>query len=150
MKFILILLFSLSFLFGELKIKDPFPTLTLKDQFDTPTSISQKGSTTLIISFEKAVSEAIKKYLETKPKGFLTQNKIHYISDISTMPSFITSMFALPKMKKLDFKISLLYDKKEGMFINRQKSKVSLFKLKNGRIVEMRFVYVHELDKELL
>ena len=99
MKILLITLLLVSALFAEIKVGDSFPKLTLEDQFSKKTEVTQKGSATLLLSFEKDVSADIKKYIGTKEKGFLEVHNIMYISDISTMPSLITRMFVLPKMK---------------------------------------------------
>ncbi len=149
MKLILTCLLFISTLSAELKVGESFPSLTLVDQFDEKTEIKTKGSTTLLLSFEKDVSAEIKTYFDAKEKGFLTTNNIMYISDISSMPSFITRMFALPKMKKFTFKVSLINDEKEALFIDRKKGKVSVFTLKNNRIQAIKFVAPKGLDSIL-
>lgn len=139
-------LILVSTLFAETKVGDAFPKLTLVDQFDEKTEIKQKGSTTLLLSFEKDVSSDIKKYIATKEKGFLVKNNIMYISDISSMPSLITSWVAIPKMKKFTFKISLIYDEKEALSISRKEKKVTVVTLKNNRIEKILFVKPKALD----
>jgi len=133
-------LLLMSTLFAEIKVGDSFPKLTLQDQFDEKTEVKTKGATTLLLSFEKDVSSEIKKYIATKEKGFLVANNLMYISDISSMPSFITSWIAIPKMKKFTFKISLIYDEKEAESISRQEGKVTVVRLKDNRIEKITFV----------
>jgi len=149
MKILIISLLLISTLFGELKVGKSFPTLTLVDQFDTKTNIQKKGSTTLLLSFEKAVSSSIKKYIDTKEKDFLIKNNIMYISDISSMPSFITSMFAIPKMKKFAFKIALIHDEKEALFLDRKEGKVTVVTVKDNIVKRLNFVNAKDLDKVL-
>lgn len=72
-----------------------------------------------------------------------------YISDISSMPSLITRLFALPKMKKFTFKVALIYDEKEAEFIDRKKGNVSVVTLKNNRIQAIKFVDPKALDSIL-
>ena len=72
-----------------------------------------------------------------------------YISDISTMPSFVTRMFAIPKMKKFWFKVSLIYDEEEAKDISRQKGKVTVIRLKDNRIQKIDFVKAKDLDSIL-
>ena len=139
-------LLLMSTLFAEIKVGEAFPKLTLVDQFDEKTEVKQKGSTTLLLSFEKDVSSDIKKYIATKEKGFLVKNNIMYISDISSMPSLITSWVAIPKMKKFTFKISLIYDEKEASSISRKEKKVTVVTLKNNRIEKILFVKPEALD----
>ena len=99
MKILITAFLLISTLFAELHVGEPFPKLTLVDQFDTKTEVPTTGKATLIFSFEKDVSSEIKTYLDTKEKDFLKLNNVMYISDISGMPSLITSWFAIPKMK---------------------------------------------------
>ena len=149
MKILMTTLLLMSTLFAEIKVGEAFPKLTLVDQFDEKTEVKTKGSTTLLLSFEKDVSSDIKKYIATKEKGFLVANNIMYISDISSMPSFITSMFAVPKMKKFTFKVSLIYDEKEASSISREKGKATLVRLKDNRIQKVTFIAPKELDSML-
>lgn len=149
MKILITTLVLMSTLFAEIKIGEFFPKLTLVDQFNKKTEVKKKGSTTLLLSFEKDVSAEIKRYLGAKEKGFLVENDMMYISDISSMPSFITRMFALPKMKKFTFKVSLIYDEKEATSINRQKGKVTVVRLKDNRIQKVTFIVPKELGSVL-
>lgn len=146
MKLLITCLLFISTLSAELKVGESFPTLTLVDQFNEKTEVRTKGSSTLLLSFEKDVSAEIKTYLDAKEKDFLSTNNIMYISDISSMPSLITRMFALPKMKKFTFKVALIYDEKEAKFIDRKKGKVSVFTLKNNHIKTIKFVDPKDLD----
>ena len=149
MKILITSLVLMSTLFAEIKVGETFPTLTLVDQFDKKTEIKTKGSTTLLLSFEKDVSSSIKKYIDAKEKDFLTKNNIMYISDISSMPSFITSWIAIPKMKKFTFNISLINDEKEALFIDRKEGKVTVVTLKNNIVKTLNFAKAKDLDKFL-
>ncbi len=149
MKILITAFLLISTLFAELHVGETFPKLTLVDQFDAKTKVPTTGSTTLIFSFEKDVSSGIKTYLDRKEKDFLTLNNVMYISDISSMPSFITSWFAIPKMKKFTFKVSLIYDEKEGIFIDRKKGKVTVITVKDNTIRSIEFVEAKNLDKVL-
>lgn len=149
MKILITCLLLISTLFAEQKVGDSFPKLTLVDQFNEKIKIKTNGSTTLLLSFEKDVSAKIKTYLATKEKDFLAAKNVMYISDISSMPSFITRMFALPKMKKFTFKVALIYDEKEALFIDRKKGKVSVIILQDNRIESIKFVDAKDLDSSL-
>ncbi len=149
MKIFIAAFLIISTLSADLRVGESFPKLTLVDQFDTKTEIQTTGTTTLIISFEKDVSSEIKSYLDTKEKDFLTHNHMMYISDISGMPSLITSWFAIPKMKKFTFKVSLINDEKEGILIDRKEGKVTVITLKDNTITSIEFVEAKALDSVL-
>jgi hypothetical protein len=140
MKILFATLLLISTLFADLKVGDTFPTLTLVDQFDEKVELPKEGSLKLLLSFEKDVSAGIKTFLEGKEKNFLTDNNIVYISDISKMPSFITKWFALPKMKKFDFKVALIYDEEAGDELNAEEGKVSVISLQDNKITAIEFV----------
>jgi len=149
MKIFIAAFLLISTLSADLHVGENFPKLTLVDQFDAKTKVPTTGKATLIFSFEKDVSSEIKTYLDTKEKDFLSLNNVMYISDISGMPSLITSWVAIPKMKKFTFKVSLILDEKEGKFIDRKEGKVTVITLKNNTITSIEFVEAKALDKVL-
>jgi len=148
-KIIIISLLLGTALFAKIKVGENFPTLTLVDQFNTKIEVKKEGTTKLILSFEKDVSSAIKDFLDTKEKNYLANNNIIYISDISSIPSFIVSLFAIPKMKKFDFRIALIYDKKESKVLVREKEKITLVSIKDNNITSIEFVNPTELATKL-
>jgi len=79
----------------------------------------------------------------------LIENNVTYISDISEMPSFVTSWFAIPKMKKFDFKVALIYDEEEGKVLNRQEEKVTVMVLNDNKITSIEFVSAKDLGSVL-
>ena len=149
MKILFVSLLMISSLFAELKVGDSFPSLTLVDQFDEKVELKKEGSLKMIFSFEKDVSAGIKTFLDTQDKNFLVDNNVLYISDISGMPSLITSWFAIPKMKKFDFKVALIYDEDEGKVLNRQDEKVTVIYVKDNKITSIKFVSSKDLATAL-
>jgi len=145
MKILFVTLLLITSLFAELKVGDSFPTLTLVNQFDEKIELKKEGSLKIILSFEKDVSAGIKTFLDTQEKNFLVDNNVVYISDISEMPSLITSWFAIPKMKKFDFKVALIYDEDEGKVLNRQEEKVTVMILNDSNITSIEFVNAKDL-----
>jgi hypothetical protein len=145
MKILFMSLLMISTLFAELKVGDTFPSLTLVDQFDEKIEVKKEGSLKLILSFEKDVSAGIKTFLDTQEKNFLVDNNIIYISDISGMPSFITNWFAIPKMKKFDFKVALINDEDEAKVLNRQEEKVTVLIIHENNITSIKFVNPKDL-----
>lgn len=125
-------------LFADFKVGDTLPAINLPDQFDKELSVEAKD-TLLIMAFEKDISVVVNEYLKTKPGDYLASHHAKYISDISTMPSLITSMFALPKMKKYPFSVMLINDD-FGKGFNRQKGKVTVYILNKHKIKEIRYI----------
>lgn len=61
-----------------------------------------------------------------------------YVADISGMPSFVTKLFALPKMRKYDFPIALSDDEVNTQNWPEKEDTVSVYKLDNLKIVEAK------------
>jgi len=125
-------------LFADFKVGDKLPPITLLDQFDKEHTVGDKD-TLLIMAFEKDISVVVNDYLKTQAGTYLASHHAKYISDISTMPSFITSMFALPKMKKYPFPVMLINDG-FGKQFNRQEGKITVYTLKKHTIKQIRYV----------
>lgn len=129
-------------LFADFKVGDTLPAITLPDQFDKEFTVEAKD-TLLVMAFEKDISVVVNDYLKTQPASFLETHHAKYISDISTMPSFVTSMFALPKMKKYPFSVMLINDD-FGTQFNRMKGKITIYTLKNNKIQSIAFLTPEE------
>lgn len=76
---------------------------------------------------------------------FLKNNKAVFIANISGMPSIITKLFALPKMRKYDHEILLIYDEDDKRFISKEE-KSTLYTLKDGVIKSIDFITKDDLD----
>ncbi len=142
----LLLLVSLLFtgtLWADFKVGDTLPDIMLSNQFDKYMVVDSDDQM-LIMSFEKDVSVGISEYIKSKPGIFLDQHHCKYISDISSMPTIITNMFALPKMRDYPFELMLIYDD-FGKQFNREKEKITVFSIDHGVIKSIRFI----TDKEL-
>jgi hypothetical protein len=147
MRLFIFALLCITTLYSGVKVGDAFPVFHLKDQFGNPVTVPQKGKMVLWLSFEKGVSSEIKTFLDTKPKGYMPKHHIMYISDISPMPSFVTKLFALPKMKKFDFKIALIDEDHIADVIPRKEERVTRIVLDNNKIVKIDYLRAKNLDK---
>jgi hypothetical protein len=134
---ILSLLFTTA-LFAEFKVGEKLPALSLPDQFEKELQVKSTDRV-LIMAFEKDISTAINNYLKAKPANYLDDHHARYISDISAMPSFVTSMFALPKMKKYPFSIMLIRDDLGEQF-SKKKDKITVYKIKNRKVIAIEFI----------
>ena len=134
-------------LFAGFKVGDTFPTLHLSNQFEKQTDVTNK-TRYILMAFEKDVSVETADFFKKQPKGFLEKKDLLYISDISSMPSFITSMFALPKMKKYPFSVLLINDDR-GEEFDKRDGMLTLYTLKHHKIIKIGFLYPKQLEKVL-
>lgn len=123
-------------------------TQQFEDQWEKPVSLNAKKKW-LILSQNKSSGEAVKEaFSELKLKD-LADHQLLYIADISGMPSFISAMFAIPKMQDYTFKIGLIRDEaqlKELQLGDVNKEQVFVVKLNNLEVVSSQSL----ADKEAL
>lgn len=110
----------------------------LSDQFDQPTDINA-ATRWIIFIHEKATSQIFNDKLNLL-KINLDEKPVLYVSDISKMPSMITKWIAIPRMKKLGYKMAL--DREGNITKNwpRQKESVTILEVKNQAIVSSNFL----------
>ena len=134
-------------LFAGFKVGDTFPALHLSDQFEKQTDVTNQ-TRYILMAFEKDVSVETANFFKKQPKGFLEKKHLLYISDISSMPSFITSMFALPKMKKYPFSVLLINDDR-GKVFDKKEGLLTRYTLKHHKITAIDFLSPKQLGTDL-
>ena len=118
------------------------PVLSLKDQHDKPVAIPA-DTRWVLFSAEKPVSDMVGGVLSAEPAGVMGRLHLVYVVDISSMPGMITSMFALPKLRKLPYSIALVRetaDVAQVADLPRQPGAATLLRLDNGRIAQVTAV----------
>ncbi len=93
---------SLSFAF---EVGSNFPEAVFENQHAEAVKVSSETKWLVFVA-DKDISKVVTEYLN-ESKFNLDSAKVIYISDISAMPSLITKMVALPKMRKYSFKLAL-------------------------------------------
>ncbi len=143
MKILMIITCTAILLIGDvLKIGDTLKPLSLPDQFDTIHTINTNDCEVFLVSFSKDTSSKVNDFLEKKENDFLEKNKIVYISDIHSMPSFVTSLFALPKMRDYKYKLMLMYE--ENTIFPQSDEALSVIKFKNNKVNSIEFISKEE------
>jgi len=90
---------------------DKLKSFNYEDQFEKEIHIPQ-STRLVILSYEKETGAVINELLNEQSPAYLHDHNALYIADISGMPSLITFMFALPKMKKYKYRIHLNYEER--------------------------------------
>lgn len=96
------LMTSLSFAF---EVGSSLPEAVFENQHAEAVKVSSETKWLVFVA-DKGISKIVTEYLN-ESKFNLESAKVIYISDISAMPSLITNMVALPKMRKYGFKLAL-------------------------------------------
>lgn len=142
-KTLLIFIFTAVLGFSSiLKIGDRLIPFNLPDQFKKVHTISSDKYKIFLVSFSKATSQKVDAFLKKQKNGFLKKNKIAYLSDIHGMPSFITSLFALPKMRKYKYTLMLMY--KKNTIFPQQDDALSVIRFKNNKVNSIEFIKENE------
>lgn len=144
-RIIFLALFTTYLFSNNFKLNKEITNFTLSDQFDKIHTVSSDVKT-IIISFEKETGADINEFLSTKEANFLEKNNAIFIANISGMPSIISSMFALPKMRKYKHNILLIYDDDDKRFIQKDDYS-TLYKLENGVIKSISYIKKEDLEK---
>lgn len=126
-------LFSNSF-----NVNSNIGSFKLTDQFEKVQTVNSDVKT-IIFSAEKDTSAALNEFLSSKEKGFLEKNNAVFIADISGMPSIISYLFALPKMKKYNYNV-LLIEKEGDTRFAKQAEKLTVYKLENGVVKSVEYI----------
>lgn len=144
-KLIIFVLFTTYLFSNTFEVNKKIDNFSLVDQFDKKHTV-KNDIKIIIVSFEKGTGADINEFLSKKPSDFLVTNQAVFIADISGMPSIITSMFALPKMRKYKHTILLIYDEEDKRFIQKD-DYLTLYKLENGVIKSISYVKKEDLKK---
>jgi len=134
-----LLLLSFSVFADTLQVGSTLSAIELNTQHGKSVKVANDVKT-LIFSVEKAPSDLINSFLMKQDAKFLANNKAYFIADISRMPSMITKMFAIPKMKKRPYNILLAKNETQVAFIPRKKEFVSVLKIAGGKVTAVEFV----------
>ena len=105
---------------------------------------------TIIISYKKETGKLINKYLISKHPTYLDELNAVFIADINKMPSVITTLFALPKLRKYKHTIYLHYADKFAEYIPAKDEKITVIKIENQKVISIFYITTkNELIKAL-
>ncbi len=141
-KFLFTVLLGLSAIANSLTVGSSLPTLTIKDQFEKD-HVVDASVKTIVFSASKTEGATIKDFLLTKDKDFLAKNNLVYVADITGMPSIITTLFAMPKMKEYPFSVLLVDEANKGLFAVKE-DMISVISLENSKITDIKYVKTAE------
>jgi len=145
---ILMLIFTFTCLFSEIKINDNFHNIKYIDQFDKTHNITDKTKT-LIFSFKKDASHKVNDFLSNKNPNFLSNKNAIYIVNVSSMPTII-KWFVLPLLTNYDFPIISLDDEHLAeKYKNETKvESIMIVMLKKQKVIDIKYINnTNELDK---
>ncbi|QOY52019.1 hypothetical protein [Candidatus Sulfurimonas baltica] len=99
-----------------------------------------KNPKLVIAAFDKETGALVNEYLDTQDAYYLQMNRAIFIADINKMPTVITNMFALPKLRKYKHLIYLHYDEKFGTVVPNKEAKITLLRVEDGKIKNISYI----------
>ena len=146
-KFLLVLSLSIAILSASpLKVGSALNELN-DFKYETPQGKELKvpeQAKLIIIAFEKDTGRLVNEYLGTKEPKYLDKHSSIYIADIHKMPTIITYMFALPKLKKHKHLIYLQYEDEFSTVVPSKEEQVTLLHVKDGKIESISYISTKE------
>lgn len=126
-----------------------FPALTLTDQHGEQATI---GNETRLVLFTRDMdaSKITKTALAEDGEGLLTRAHAVYVSDVTGMPSLITSMFAIPAMKRRPYRMFLDRDGTATADLPSEDGKVTVLHLDDRVVTRVEYVEVEVMLRRAL
>ena len=146
MKIVLtVFVFITQFLFADvISLNSKIDSIELPNQFDEKISLNT-NTKKLIFSFSKDAGIAMQEFLDDKPKDYLSSKGIHYIVDVSKMPSFV-KWFVLPMYKSNPYEVLFLSSNEEATkFYNLKKENMlSIVEIDAGVVKNIQYADIKE------
>jgi hypothetical protein len=115
------------------------PTITVEDQHGKPVRVDA-NTLRLLFTAERGVNDMVSKLLSAQAVGVLERQQAVYVADITAMPSIVTRLFALPKMRELPFSMGLVREAAQVAQvadIPRQPGAATVLRFEEGKLVEI-------------
>lgn len=138
-----------SLIYGELlKVGDTISSFSVSDQFDKIHVVNSKDYKIILVANEKDVAGFLNDYLAVQDRDFLAKNKTAFISNISQMPSFVTKLFALPKMREYKYPLFLIYE--ENKRFTFEDESLTVIKTDNDKIISIEYIKAKEENENAI
>lgn len=142
-----LLLFAFSLLGADM-ITLASPLSRLNDfKYETPQGRQMKvpkGTELVVIAFEKDTGALVNEFLDTQDPFYMPKRRAVFIADINKMPTIITNMFALPKLKKYKHLIYLHYEDQFQNAVPHKEEQITLLRVKDAKIESIAYVSTQE------
>jgi hypothetical protein len=139
MKLFIVVALLVSAVFGsQIKVSDDLKSIKIKDQFEKDMRVLNDTSR-IIVAFSKEKGEEIKSFLDANP-NYLSKNNMLYFADVSAAPSFVTSLFMIPKFKKYPFSMGIITDEDLAATFPKQEGMITVLHLKNAKVNKIEYI----------
>lgn len=137
-----VLTWPLQVLAAELSPGAPAPAWSLQDQHDRP-AVPGPATRWIVFSAEKRVSDMVAAVLTEAGPAALAPLQLYAVADISAMPSLVTRLVALPRLRELPFALALVRDSAQQAQLAdlpRRPGQATVLRLHEGRVAQVHSV----------
>ncbi len=146
-KLVTLFLFAFSLLGADLiTVNSPLNQLN-NFKYETPQGRQMKvpkSTELVVIAFEKDTGALVNEFLNTQDPFYMPKRRAVFIADINKMPTIITNMFALPKLKKYKHLIYLHYEDQFQNALPHKEEQITLLHVKDAKIERVSYVSTQE------
>lgn len=114
------------------------PEMVLKDQHDQRLTVG-RDTRIIFVAAEMAASRMMTKTLGALPATALKERQAVYIADISSMPEPISTIVAMPKMRKLPYQVAVVRHAGEVAHLPRKPGAVTVVRTDGGTVRAVDF-----------
>jgi len=130
-------------------IGDTLPELEFPTQHDEMRPFPGQAHW-ILFTGEKKTAELAQMALQDLTSEQMEALNLVYLMDISPMPSLITRMFMLPKMRELDYPVLLARESGLTDFMPREAGQITVIRLEEGRVASINFLSEAAQLRELI
>lgn len=112
---------------------DALPALKLNDQHEQPYALPAQARV-LVVTADKSSAALAHAALKDIPRAEQERRGIVNVADISGMPSLVSSMIALPKMRDYGYRIMIGSEAEQTAMLPRTPDAVTLIQVEAGRV----------------
>lgn len=112
--------------------------MVLKDQHDQRLTVGRE-TRIIFVAAEMAASRMMTKALEALPPTTLKERQAIYIADISSMPEPISTIVAMPKMRKLPYAVAVVRNAGDVAHLPRKPGAVTVVRTEGGTVRAVDF-----------
>lgn len=121
-----------------LAVGDALPPLALKDQHGEPAAIGP-ATRVVLLSRDMDGGGHVKEALADGGRELLASRGAVYVADVSRMPGFVRSAFALPSMRRRPYPVALDETGAATAMLPSEEGKATVLVLEGGRIASIAF-----------
>lgn len=132
-----LLIINIALFAKPLGVGESVSSIIIKDQFEKEHKLGNH-SRFILFAGDKKMGDMLSEYL-LEHSTFLSKYSAIYMADISNMPSFISKLVAIPKMRSYPFDI-LLLDEQNKNYFTKKDGKIVVYVLDKATIVKIQSV----------